>query len=247
MTKLIVNADDFGLSEAVNYGIISAYRNGIVRSTTIMVGMTAFNHGVELLKENQGLGCGVHMTLSLGQPILNNHKTIIDEKGYFYRRVTNELIEEKFDLDEVYREFCAQIDKAIQKGIKVTHIDSHHHVHTLKKLKPVIEKIIDKYKLPIRGGFEEIIDYNRIIPMIDSFYNENVNDEYFENNIELFKKYDYVDLMSHPAFVDEVLNTSTSYSLKRMKEYSILTSKNVRELLDKNNICLANYLEIRRL
>ena len=43
MTKLIVNADDFGLSEAVNYGIISAYKNGIVRSTTIMAGMPAFD------------------------------------------------------------------------------------------------------------------------------------------------------------------------------------------------------------
>ena len=52
MTKLIVNADDFGLSEAVNYGIISAYKNGIVRSTTIMAGMPAFDHAVELLKEN---------------------------------------------------------------------------------------------------------------------------------------------------------------------------------------------------
>ena len=81
MTKLIVNADDFGLSEAVNYGIISAYKNGIVRSTTIMAGMPAFDHAVELLKENKGLGCGVHMTLSLNKPVLNYHKTIVDENG----------------------------------------------------------------------------------------------------------------------------------------------------------------------
>ena len=86
MTKLIVNADDFGLSEAVNYGIISAYKNGIVRSTTIMAGMPAFDHAVELLKENKGLGCGVHMTLSLNKPVLNYHKTIVDENGNFYRR-----------------------------------------------------------------------------------------------------------------------------------------------------------------
>ena len=52
MTKIIVNADDFGLSEAVNYGIISAYKNGIVRSTTIMPGMPAFEHAIGLLKEN---------------------------------------------------------------------------------------------------------------------------------------------------------------------------------------------------
>ena len=81
MTKIIVNADDFGLSEAVNYGIISAYKNGIVRSTTIMPGMPAFEHAIGLLKENKGLGCGVHMTLSVNKPILNCHKTIVDENG----------------------------------------------------------------------------------------------------------------------------------------------------------------------
>ena len=53
MTKIIVNADDLGLSEAVNYGIISAYKNGIVRSTTIMPGMPAFEHAIGLLKENK--------------------------------------------------------------------------------------------------------------------------------------------------------------------------------------------------
>ena len=114
MTKLIVNADDFGLSEAVNYGIISAYKNGIVRSTTIMAGMPAFDHAVELLKENKGLGCGVHMTLSLNKPVLNYHKTIVDENGNFYRRITNELIEEKFDLDE----FTVGVNIELEHGTK---------------------------------------------------------------------------------------------------------------------------------
>ena len=244
MTKLIVNADDIGLSEAVNYGILSAYKNGIVSSTTIMAGMPAFDHAVNILKENPGLGCGVHMTLSLNKPVLDTHKTIVDENGNFYRRITNELIEEKFDLNEIYEEFCAQIDKVIESGIKVDHLDSHHHVHTLASLKPVIERLLERYKLPIRGGFETNIEYNKIIPMTESFYNENVTDDYFEKHIEELKSYNVIDLMSHPAFVDENLINSTSYAMQRMKEYSILTSKRVQEFLKENKFEITNYSSI---
>lgn len=244
MTKLIVNADDFGLSEAVNYGIISAYKNGIVRSTTIMPGMPAFEHGIELLKENPGLGCGVHMTLSLNKPILNNHKTIVDENGNFYKRITNELVEEKFDLEEVYDEFCSQIDKVINSGVKVDHLDSHHHVHTLASLKPVIKRVVEKYQLPIRGGFEEALDYNKVIPMTESFYSNNVTEDYFEKRIDELREYDVIDIMCHPAFIDEYLINSTSYAMQRIKEYSILTSSIVKEFLNKNNVGLTNYSKL---
>lgn len=244
MTKLIVNADDFGLSEGVNYGIVSAFKNGIVKSTTAMVNMPAFKHGVELLKENQGLGCGVHLTLSLGKPVLNDHKTIVDENGNFHRRITNELVSEKFDLEEVYREFCCQIDTAMEHGVNISHLDSHHHVHTLASLKPVIEKIVNKYELPIRGGFEEAIDYDNVIALIDSFYNENVTEDYFKRNIDKLKEFDKVDLMSHPAFIDKSLYNATSYSLKRMDEYEILISDSVKDLLEENNIVITNYKNV---
>ncbi|MGL6173772.1 MAG: chitin disaccharide deacetylase [Cellulosilyticaceae bacterium] len=242
MTKLIVNADDMGFCEAVNYGIISAYQNGIVRSCTIMAGMPGFEHAVKLLKENPGLGCGVHLTLSLEKPILSCAKTIVDETGYFYRRITNELVEQ-FDLQEVYEEFCAQIEKVKEAGIVISHLDSHHHVHTLKNLAPVIKQLVDKYQLPIRGGFETDIQYDKVIPLIDSFYGEQVRDDYFELNIAHIREYACVDLMSHPAFVDEYLTQKTSYGIQRMKEYSILTDSKVKKFLEVKQIKLTNYKE----
>lgn len=244
MIKMIVNADDFGLSEAVNYGILSAYKNGIVTSTTIMAGMPSFEHAVELLKQNPGLGCGVHMTLSLNEPVLKTHKTVVDSDGKFYRRITNELVKEKFDLDEVYDEFCAQIDKVIDAGIKVDHLDSHHHVHVLESLQPVIEKIVKKYDLPIRGGFEYSINYDKVIPMISSFYGENVTKDYFDSFLDEMKKYEVFDFMCHPSFIDESLVSFTSYSMQRMKEYSILTAINLKEKLRKNNIELIKYSDL---
>ncbi|HBH0511000.1 TPA: carbohydrate deacetylase, partial [Clostridioides difficile] len=210
MTKIIINADDFGYCEAVNYGIISAHNNGIVRSTSMMANMPGVEHGVGLLKENKTLNCGVHMTLSCGRPLLSNLKTIVDKDGFFIRRITDEIIE-KMDCDEIYRELCAQIDRVKGLGIDISHLDSHHHIHTLVSLKPVIEKIVTKYNLPIRGGFEYNLEYSKVVPLIDSFYKENVSEEYFIKNIDEIMKYDVVDIMSHPAFLDDYILNSTSY------------------------------------
>ena len=229
MTKIIINADDFGYCEAVNYGIISAHNNGIVRSTSMMANMPGVEHGVGLLKENKTLNCGVHMTLSCGRPLLSNLKTIVDKDGFFIRRITDEIIE-KMDCDEIYRELCAQIDRVKGLGIDISHLDSHHHIHTLVSLKPVIEKIVTKYNLPIRGGFEYNLEYSKVVPLIDSFYKENVSEEYFIKNIDEIMKYDVVDIMSHPAFLDDYILNSTSYAIDRTKEHKILTSKKVKRM-----------------
>ena len=243
MTKIIINADDFGYCEAVNYGIISAHNNGIVRSTSMMANMPGVEHGVGLLKENKTLNCGVHMTLSCGRPLLSNLKTIVDKDGFFIRRITDEIIE-KMDCDEIYRELCAQIDRVKGLGIDISHLDSHHHIHTLVSLKPVIEKIVTKYNLPIRGGFEYNLEYSKVVPLIDSFFKENVSEEYFIKNIDEIMKYDVVDIMSHPAFLDDYILNSTSYAIDRTKEHKILTSKKVKEFLEKNGLVISSYRDI---
>ncbi len=243
MTKLIINADDFGYCEGVNQGIISAHKNGVINSCTIMAGMPGFNQAVELLKENKELGCGVHMTLSCYKPVLNTHKTLVDENGFFFKRITKEKANE-FDLDELYNEFCAQIDKAINAGIKITHLDSHHHVHTLEEFRPAIEKILKKYDLPIRGGFEYELKYDKIVPMLGSFYSKNVEADYFEKHIDEIKQYKVVDVMSHPAFVDAFLSKSTSYSIERTKEHEILTSEELKKFFESNDIKITNYRNI---
>ncbi|MCC0634986.1 MULTISPECIES: chitin disaccharide deacetylase [unclassified Clostridioides] len=243
MTKIIINADDFGYCEAVNYGIISAHNNGIVKSTSMMANMPGVEHGVKLLKENRDLNCGVHMTLSCGRPLLSNLKTIVDKEGFFIRRITDEIIK-KMDYDEIYEELCAQIERVKELGIDISHLDSHHHIHTLVNLKPVIEKIVNKYNLPIRGGFEYDLEYSKIVPLIDSFYKENVSEEYFTKNIEEIMKYDVVDIMSHPAFLDDYILNSTSYAIDRTKEHKILTSKKVKEFLRENGLVISSYRDI---
>ena len=243
MTKLIVNADDFGYCESVNYGIVSSHINGIVTSTTIMPNMPGFNHAVKLLEDFETLGCGVHMTLSCNKPLNDNLKTLVDENGRFYRRIDEEVLK-NIDLDELYIEFCTQIDKVIEFGVKITHLDSHHHVHTIPQFEEVIKAILYRYKLPIRGGFKHNFDYDKVVPCIGDFYNKNVSLDYFSKNLEKINSYEVCDLMSHPAFIENFLINSTSYAMERAKEHEILTSKEVKYFIKENDIKLVNYKNI---
>ena len=244
MTKLIINADDFGLSKGVNYGIIEAHKNGVVKSTSIMAGMPGFDHAVELLKDYPDLGCGVHLTLTAFKPLLKTHKTIVDENGYFYTRFTPNMKIECLDNEEVYNELCAQIEKVKAVGIEITHLDSHHHIHTVPYLKPVMERILEKYKLPVRGGFEYEFNYEKIVPYAHFFYDDGVSVETFINNEEKIKEYEIVDIMSHPAYVDNFIMKTSSYNLKRIEELEVLTSTELKDFFERSGIEVVNYRDL---
>ena len=69
--KLIVNADDFGLSKAINFGIVESHLEGIVTSTSMMITMPAVKHAKSLAKNIPDLGIGLHLNISLGKPLTN--------------------------------------------------------------------------------------------------------------------------------------------------------------------------------
>lgn len=144
MRKIICNADDFGHSKGVNLGIIEAFKNGIVRSTTLMAGMDGFEHALVLAKDNPGLNIGVHLTLTAGKSVGGIYKTITDEKGDFLNLSELENNIENVDLLEVEREYEAQIQKILDAGIKVDHFDSHHHTHNLKGIINIFLKLAKK-------------------------------------------------------------------------------------------------------
>lgn len=238
--KLIINSDDMGFSKGVTDGIISAHKKGVVTSCSIMATMPAFDYAVTKLKDTKTLDCGVHLTLSRYKPMILTHKTIVDENGFFFKQLTEDICKD-FDMNEVYNEFVEQIEKVKNSKIEITHFDSHHHVHTIKALQPVMEKLVKKYNLPTRGGVNYNIKGATIVPVIDTFYNNLVSIDYFKNNMELIKSYDIVDIMTHPAFVDDYLLENTSYAKKREEEYNVLTSNELKKLFKDEDIELVSY------
>ena len=106
--RLIVNADDFGISKAINLGIIEAYNEGIVKSTTLMCNMEAVDHAIKLANENPGIGVGIHFVLTAGKPLAQGVDSLVDEKGNFLK---SEGIEEKAKKDDIRKELEYQFNK----------------------------------------------------------------------------------------------------------------------------------------
>ena len=160
MKYLIVNADEFGLSEGVNKGIIEAYKNGIVKSTTLVVCGKGYSQAVEYLKNNNGLDAGVHLTLTDGMPIASNDKviTLVNKENKFYKR--DEFIKKmmlgKISTEEIKTEFVAQIDKTNASGISLSHLDSHQSTYIHPKIFPIVIEIAKKYGLPIRFPIDPV-------------------------------------------------------------------------------------------
>lgn len=234
--KLIVNADDFGFSEAVNYGILKAHKEGIVTSTTIMANMPGFEHAILLAKQNPTLRIGVHLNLTCYKPLLKDHRTLVNEKGYF-----NRSNEDNYSEYEMYEELCAQIERVLGQGIVIDHLDSHHHIHTEKRYQRVIEKILRRYPYPIRGGFAYPNDYPFQSQLELSFYDNDANEENLLNFIKTMKDDVVYDLMCHPAYVDNILLHNTTYTLKRCDEIDILCSKNIQKTLEEYHVDLVTY------
>lgn len=233
MVKLIVNADDFGLSRGVNYGIVDAHELGIVTSTSMLVNMQATDHAFQLMKRYSDLQVGVHLTLSCGAPLTSNCHSLINEQGEF--RLTSQyalLKEHGICVEEVEAEWEAQIQQFYKRGITPSHLDSHHHIHTWEPVIPAVRRLAQKYHLPVRAGYQEPpsgIPFRSDV-MDTGFYGEGAEDGYFD---ELYKKYNgcdgTVEVMCHPGYIDEVLRQRSSYVEERMTEVEILTRVRLSE------------------
>lgn len=153
MKKLIINADDFGLHEEINNGILSCFKEGCLTSTSLMCGAPAFENAVKIIKANPRLGVGAHLTLVGGvAPVLpiNEVATLVDENGLFFTDYT--VFIKKFYLgqvnkSEIKKELHAQLQKATSRGINFTHVDSHQHLHVLPGIVQIIIELCQEFNI----------------------------------------------------------------------------------------------------
>ncbi|MBP2645545.1 MAG: YdjC family protein [Firmicutes bacterium] len=153
MKKLIINADDYGLHTAVNQGIISGHIAGCVTSTTLMACGSAFEDAIEKALEHPSLGVGVHLTLVGEKPLTDAERipTLVEEDGRFpdsYPKVMARWLRRQINLDEVYTELYAQVKKAAESGLALTHVDSHQHLHVLPGIIDLVLKLAGEFAIP---------------------------------------------------------------------------------------------------
>ena len=248
MTKLIVNADDFGYTEATNYGIIDCHKQGILTSTTIMATMPGFEHAIELAKENPKLGIGVHLVASCGKPLTQLPTELIDENGYFRRGKTyftdKSEDKEKIDLECMYSEWKTQIERVINAGIKPTHLDGHHHLHTHPELVEYTRKLSEEFDLPVRNcnGVDFGRGVEKFVGDIDAEISVDKPDyEKIENFLKEASQYKTCEVMSHPSYLSKFVNDNSSFNMIRIYHVAALISPEMRKLIEKYNFELVNY------
>jgi len=145
VSRLIVNADDFGLTPGVNRAIIELHAAGLVTSTSLMARAGATDEAIELARATPSLGVGCHVVLVDGEPVLPPEKipSLVDARtGHFPNSLTTFLLRLftcRIRAAEIEAEAAAQISLLQQRGVRLTHIDTHKHAHIFSAvLRPVL-------------------------------------------------------------------------------------------------------------
>lgn len=135
--RLIVNADDLGLTHGVNRAIHESHTGGVVSSATLMAGGAAFDHAVEIIRATPALSVGCHIVLVDGKPILDpasvpsllSNATANRSFHSGIQTFAVQAVMGRFDREQLVNEIVAQVKKIRSAGIQVMHFDTHKHAH----------------------------------------------------------------------------------------------------------------------
>jgi predicted glycoside hydrolase/deacetylase ChbG (UPF0249 family) len=161
VSRLIVNADDFGLTAGVNRAIAELHRAGMLTSATLIAKAAATEEAIGIARSTPSLGVGCHVVLVDGEPVLPPAEipTLVDQRtgrfertlGAFLRR----LLSGRIRAAEMEAEAAAQIALLQARGVALTHIDTHKHVHIFSAvLKPLLRAAAGRSIRAIRNPFE---------------------------------------------------------------------------------------------
>ena len=238
--KLIINADDFGLSKSITDGIIEGIGGGgYITSTSIMMNMPYAEYAINKAIQHNINCVGIHIVLTFGKPLISN-RNLTDENGVFYYN-RQQIDRNDIEYIDVYNEVKAQIDKffELSKGkLKLNHLNTHHFLYNNVMRKAIFD-LAREYNLPIRNelglSYNEkdeskdlvmpdifIVDWSLVNVTYDKL--KSIIDEYKNQNVS-------AEIMTHSGYVDDYTKGVTSY-LDREKELNILKLAKQRGLFD---------------
>jgi chitin disaccharide deacetylase len=268
--RLIVNADDYGLTPGVTQGILAAHRRGMVTSTTAMMNRPDVEDALQEARQScPRMGLGVHLVLTAGQSLLEPSRlpSITGANGKFLK--VSELIShlDTLNYDEVQAEWQAQIDRFVKFMGRPDHLDSHHHVACFTSgLFEVMLQLAGGLNCPVRmplgTGLHEVPGdlppeqvrnvletapsllekYRTAYPhnFIPTFYDEGVSSSSLAEILQSLPT-GVSELMTHPGLIDKDLLACSSYTLQREREVAALTDSRILSQLPEWGIELVNF------
>jgi predicted glycoside hydrolase/deacetylase ChbG (UPF0249 family) len=245
--RLIVNADDFGLTVGVSRGILRAHREGLVTSTTVLASLPPQPELDAEATSLPGLGLGLHFNLTWGRPVSPPEAvpSLVDAEGRFGRDLT--VLGERARPEDVRREADAQIEAFARRFDRApTHLDSHHHAHRAPRVMDAVVDVVLAARLPLRSqdaGFREGLR-RRAVVTTDHFVGDAQSEPYWTAERLLDQlatlPLGVTELMCHPGVFDEDLAYSR-YGRQREVELRAICDPEARATVKRLDIRLCHF------
>ena len=199
MKKFIITADDFGLSDSVNRGIIGAFHRGLISSASILINQPFTSQAVEFWHASSNLGLGLHVNLTRG-------KSLLTQKEF-----STEIIKDSsVSLDQIKQEILTQLLTAKQLNLNIDHLDFHHHLEENPVIMQALQEISKSENLPVRKGL--VPNAITTDDICWDFYQEKASAETLISFYEKLPENKTAEIVTHIGFMDNYTKEHTSYT-----------------------------------
>lgn len=258
-TKLIIRSDDMGFSHSGNLALIKTYKEGITTSIEVIVPSPWFPEAVRLLEENPGVDVGIHLAITSEwdnvkwRPV-SDCPSLKDPDGYFYpmvwpnRDYPNQAIKDHpWTLEDVEKEFRAQIELALKKIPRITHISGHMGCTRLDDaVRTLTEKLAKEYNIHVDLEKHDVQNV-RYQGASRTGAEKKKSFAAMLGSLEKGKTYMFVD---HPAFDDAEMRAIHHIGYEDVAEdrqgvTDVLTDPAIKKLIRDKNIRLISYADLK--
>ncbi|WP_161598258.1 polysaccharide deacetylase family protein [Maribacter flavus] len=260
---LIIHADDLGLSNSTNDACVDLLKKGFINSASLMVTCPWFPQIAQFARTNKDIfDFGVHLTLTSEWkyykwgPVssINEVPTLVDDHGFFFSDVNS--VRKQGNVSEVELELRNQVKRALDFGIKITHLDAHMHVTKISsEFAQIYHKIGRDYNLPVLfSHYDKDINTENFFT-VDYLYQASPMD--YEKGLDKY----YLEvlknlpsglscLLIHPAFDNEETQAITVGHLNwgsrwRQMDYDFFSSMDYREIIEETGIKFITWRDIQ--
>ena len=255
---LIINADDFGMCNSVNEAIIRALREGLVRSTTLMVPCPWALHAMHFLADHPEIPFGVHLTVISDPidyrwgPLTSREKvpSLVDRAGYFYNFEAMPAFLAQVKMDQLEMEFQAQIEAVLAAGLKPTHLDWHAlRIGGRTEILDLMIRLAKEFGLALRVMGRALIEkvQSQGLPTNDNDF----LDSYLINPVHKTARYAQLlrelpaglsEWAVHPGLDNaELLALEPAGNHERQKDFNFWTSQQAKDIIREEGIILLDY------
>lgn len=258
--KLIVKADDFGMSDAISCGIIKGIKDGIITCTGLMTTFPSSEQAAKMImKEFPDFCLGMDICLVAGRPTSDPVKVphLVNENGEFISSVERRKAENWPDVDPYpYEEVRCEIHNQVEEFIRLVGKKPYYitgHSITTDNIKKAIHDVCEEYGiLNVSRGAQANEDLHRIqgswnkkpFPLQDQMEADAEN--YVLSHIDELLPYEYGLLSGHPGFVDEDMFDRTTYTMIRTKDLSMMLSNKLKEWIKEHKVELVDLREFAK-